>query len=149
MTTVYDVPASELVRKVSEKLKDIESITPPEWAVYVKTGVNRELPPDDPDWWYVRCASILRRIYIDGPLGLSRLKTVYGGKKRRGSKPPHFEKGSGALLRKALKELEEAGFIESSDEGRSITPKGRSFLDNVSHEVKLSLAEEIPALGKY
>jgi len=149
MTTVYDVPASELIGKVSDKLKDMEGIMPPEWAVFVKTGVNRGLPPDDPDWWYVRCASILRRVYMDGPVGVSRLKTVYGGKKRRGSKPPRFKRGSGAVLRKALGGLEKVGFIESSKGGRSITATGQSFLDNASHEVKLSLVEEIPELAKY
>ena len=149
MTTVYDVPASELIGKVSAKLKDMDGITPPEWSVFVKTGVNRGLPPDDPDWWYVRCASILRRVYIDGPVGVARLRSVYGGKKRRGSKPPRFERGSGAVLRKAIEGLEKVGFIESSKEGRLITAKGQSFLDNASHEVKLALVEEMPALAKY
>jgi small subunit ribosomal protein S19e len=149
MTTVYDVPATELIKKVSDKLKEMDEIQPPEWAAYVKTGVNRDLPPDDPDWWYIRCASLLRRVYIDGPVGVSRLKTVYGGKKNNGSKPHHFEKASGAVLREALRQLEGAGFIASSKEGRSITPKGQSFLDNTAFEVKTKLVEQTPALAKY
>lgn len=149
MTTVYDVPAAELINRVSSKLKEMEEITPPRWALFTKTGVNRDLPPDDPDWWYTRCASILRRVYIDGPVGISRLRTFYGGKKNNGSKPHHFERGSGAVLREALRQLERAGFITSSKEGRSISPKGQSFLDNAAFEVKTALVEQLPELAKY
>ncbi|RLF60904.1 MAG: 30S ribosomal protein S19e, partial [Thermoplasmata archaeon] len=66
MTTVYDVPAKDLIDAVAQKLKKIESIVEPEWSGIVKTGAHKENPPLEKDWWHIRCASILRKIYING-----------------------------------------------------------------------------------
>jgi ribosomal protein S19E (S16A) len=41
----------------------------PEWADLVKLGINKELAPIDPDWYFVRAASIARRLYIRSPTG--------------------------------------------------------------------------------
>ena len=82
---------------------------------------------------------------MDGPVGLSRLQTKYGGNKDRGTSPEKFRKGSGAIIRGALHQLEEAGYVEKVEGGRTVTPKGRSFLDNTSAEVKTDIAE----LSKY
>ncbi len=148
MVTVYDVPADKLIQKTAEKLKEMD-IEVPEWADFVKTGVSRERRPEQDDWWYIRCASILRKIYIYGPVGVSRLRTAYGGRKNRGHEPEHFYKGSGNIIRKALQELEKLGLVEKTPEGRVVTPKGRSFLDNIAKEVRDEIINEIPALAKY
>ncbi len=149
MTTVYDVPANELIEYVARKLEEMEEIKPPEWAAYVKTGVHKERSPEQPNWWYIRVAAILRKVYTDGPVGIERLRSIYGGRKRRGSKPPKFRKGSGAIIRKALQQLENAGFVEKKDKGRVVTPKGRAFLDKSASELKKELIKKIPALEKY
>jgi len=142
MTTVYDVPADELVRAVAEKLKKMRAIAMPRWCVHVKTGVAKELPPMQKDWWYIRCASILRQIYINGPVGVSRLRTRYGGRQRRGVKREHFRKGSGKIIRVALTQLEDAGLVVKTKEARKISPKGQSLLDNTAHEVRMRLMQE-------
>ena len=142
MTTVYDVPADELVKAVAEKLKKMRAIAMPRWCVHVKTGVSKELPPMQKDWWYIRCASILRQIYINGPVGVSRLRTTYGGRQRRGVKREHFRKGSGKIIRVALTQLEDAGLVVKTKEGRKISPKGQSLLDNTAHEVRMRLLQE-------
>jgi len=147
MTTVYDVPADLLIRKVAEKLKGM--VAEPEWAKYVKTGVHRERAPEQRDWWYLRLASIFRRVYIDGPVGIERLRTFYGGRKRRGVRPARFRKGSGAIIRNALHQLEQLGFVKKTREGRVVTPMGKSFLDKVAAEVKAEIVSQIPALEKY
>lgn len=150
MTTAYDVPPDRLIKKIAEKLKQDKTFTPPEWARFVKTGPHAEKPPMDPDWWYVRCASILRKIYIKKCIGIERLRAEYGGKKDKGSKPYHAVKGSGSIVRKALQQLEAAGYVTKiRGKGRVITPKGQSFVDNTAHEVKLELEKEIPELSKY
>jgi len=107
------------------------------------------IPPLNEDWWYTRCASILRRVYIDGPVGVERLRSFYGGRRNRGSKPERFVKGSGSIAREAVQQLEKAGYVHNAKKGRAISPAGRSFLDNVADEVKKGLVKEIPALGKY
>jgi len=86
---------------------------------------------------------------IESPVGVSRLRTAYGGRKNRGHAPEHFYKGSGNIIRKALQELEKLGLVEKTPKGRVITPKGRSFLDNLAKEVRDELIKEIPALAKY
>jgi len=149
LTTVYDVPAEMLINNVAQKLKTDQKAIPPEWANYVKTGAFKELSPDNSDWWYVRCASILRRIYIDGPVGVSRLRSFYGGRHRNGNKPIHFSKGSGSIAREALQQLEKAGFVKNQKTGRIVSPAGQSFMDNAANEVKLELVKTIPEMSKY
>jgi small subunit ribosomal protein S19e len=149
LTTVYDVPAETLVNNVAQKLKDNQKVTPPEWALFSKTGAHKEVPPDNPDWWFVRCASILRRIYIDGPVGVSRLRSFYGGKHRNGVKQTHFAKGSGSVIREALQQLETAGFVNSNKTGRRISSTGQSLLDNTSNDVMQELVKSNPAMTKY
>lgn len=135
MTTVYDVPADRFIRTLAEELKGRPEIVPPDWAAFAKTGVHKEMPPEDPDWWFVRVASIMRRVYIDGPIGVERMRTFYGGKKDRGSKPNKFRKGSGSILRKSLQQLEAAGFIQHDKTGRRVSPEGASFMDGVANRI--------------
>ena len=149
MTTVYDVPPLDLINAVADELRNNEAIMPPEWAVHVKTGMQKEMPPTNPDWWYVRSASVLRRIYIDGPVGVSRLRTYYGGKKRQKNATPTFARGSGTITRKIIQQLEKCGYVKKLKTGRQITPTGRSFMDNKAHDVKVKLQQSIPGLEKY
>jgi small subunit ribosomal protein S19e len=144
MTTVYDVPADHIIRRVAKELKKRKEIVPPAWAAFAKTGVHKEMPPEDPDWWFIRAAAVLRRVYVDGPLGVERMRSFYGGKKNRGSRPNAFRKGSGSILRKALQQLEAAGLILHDKSGRKVSPAGMSFLDNLSQEVKITPPAPVP-----
>jgi small subunit ribosomal protein S19e len=138
MANIYDVEASELIEKISEELKTIPEIKPPAWAPYVKTGVSKERPPIKKDWWYTRAAAILRSIAKIGPIGVSKLRTKYGGKRNRGYRPERFFKGSGNIIRKILQQLEAAGFLAKFDKGfhkgRIITPKGLKLLNTAANK---------------
>lgn len=140
MATMYDVDAQELIEKAAEELKKIPEIKAPAWAPFVKTGMHKERPPVNDDWWYLRAASVLRAVYRLGPVGVSKLRTKYGGKKNRGVKKEHFYKGSGNILRKSLQQLEKAGFVKFEEKGihkgRIITPKGKSFLDRIATRIQ-------------
>ena len=35
-----------------------------DFDVYVFLGVHKELAPYDPDWYYIRAAAIVRKIYL-------------------------------------------------------------------------------------
>lgn len=140
MTTVYDVPAWPLIKKTAEKLKRIEEIKPPEWAPFVKTGPHKEKPPEQSDWWYIRAAAVLRKVYIYGPVGVERLRAKFGGRRDRGSKPYHPVKGSGSIIRKSLQQLEAAKLIKYEEgKGRVISSEGRRMLDNLAYEVEKEL----------
>ena len=151
MPTPYDVPPSILIERLAKYLKDnIDEVKPPKWAPYVKTGVHAERAPQNPDWWYIRCASLLRKVYIRGPIGVEHLRSEYGGRKDRGTRPEHARKGSGAIIRKALQQLERAGLIQTiKGRGRVVTPQGRSLLDSLSADIKKQLEKTNPALSKY
>jgi len=151
LTTVYDVPADILITRLTEYIKgNIKEVKPPEWAEYVKTGSHVERAPQNPDWWYVRSASMLRKLYLKGPLGISRLRKEYGGRKRRGVKPAHFEKSGGAIIRHILQQLEAAGLAAMANrKGRVISPKGRSLLDALSTQIKRELERGMPELKVY
>lgn len=139
MPRFYDTQQQDLVEKVAEQLKTNSKIKPPQWAVFTKTGTHKERPPLREDWWYVRTASVLRRVAILGPIGVSKLRTKYGGAKRRGHKPEHFRKGSGNILRKVLQQLENAGYLsykkDGVHKGRIATKEGISFLDKVAKTI--------------
>lgn len=148
MTTVYDVPAEPLIRAAAGKLKGEAAMTPPEWAPYVTTGIHTEKPPVDADWWHVRAAAVLRKVYLMGPIGTERLRSEFGGARNRGVKPNRAKQGSGSVIREALQQLEKGGFVENvKGEGRRVSAKGRSLLDNTAHEVRKTL--DVPGLEKY
>ncbi|MGA2919336.1 30S ribosomal protein S19e [Methanoregula sp.] len=148
MTTVYDVPADHIIRAVAEELKKRKEITPPAWAAFAKTGVHKEMPPEDPDWWFIRVAAVLRRVYVDGPIGVERMRSFYGGNKNRGSRPNAFRKGSGSVLRKAVQQLEAAGLIVHDKVGRKVSPAGMAFLDAFAQEVRKNPLPNVPKRAK-
>jgi small subunit ribosomal protein S19e len=136
MVTVYDVPAEELILKTAEKLKMNDKIVPPGWAEFAKTGRHTERAPTQEDWWYTRAASILRKLYVKGPMGSSKLAAEYGGFADRGSMPNKAVKGSRSITRKCMMQLEAAGYLlPTGKQGRMISPAGQSLLDNTAKEV--------------
>lgn len=146
MTTVHDVPAEELINRLAEELRDTDAVESPEWGDFVKTGQHNELPPEDPDWWYTRVAAVFRKTYVNGPVGISGLKTAFGGRERSGMTPAHQKDGSGSIVREALQQLEDAGYVETVEgKGRKVTPEGQSYLDELASE----LTDEIEGLERY
>ncbi len=130
---VFDVPASALIKVVAADLKK-QGLKQPDWIMFVKTGSHRERAPDNPEWFYERAASILYRIYKEGPLGTGSLRNYYGGKKRRGVKKARFQKAGGKIIRVCLQELEKQGLIKKDKKGRIITGKGQSYLNKLAKE---------------
>jgi len=139
MVSIHDVNPGKLIEATAQKLKSLEELQPPEWASFVKTGSNKKRPPVQTNWWYVRSAAILRSVALKGPIGVSKLRSKYGGKKNRGAKPERFKKGSGNIIRKSLRQLEKAELIkfqkDLAKKGRVITPKGLSLLNKSAAEV--------------
>jgi small subunit ribosomal protein S19e len=136
MVTSYDIPAEKLIEKVAAKLREIETIKAPEWAEFAKTGRHTEKAPTQKDWWHVRAASILRKVYMKGPIGTSRLAEEYGGFADRGSRPNKAVKGSRNIARKCIMQLEASGLVaKNKNKGRVVTAKGQKMLDAAAKEV--------------
>jgi len=152
MVTALDVPADELIRRVARKLKEEYAlIKPPAWAYYVKTGPHKERPPEDPDWWYIRAASILRKLYKSSePIGIESFRVIYGGRRNRGVRPERFVKAGGSIVRKILQQLEAAGLVQKvPGKGRTLTPLGMSLLDKMAKEIAGELVKKYPELSRY
>ncbi len=136
----YNIKKQELVEKLSKELKSVKEVKAPDWAKFVKTGVSKEFPPVDNDWWYFRTASIFRKVAEKGPIGVSKLRNDYGSKKNRGYKPERFFKASGNIIRKSLQQLETAGFVKQdkkgNHKGRILTPQGEKFLNKTAKAKK-------------
>ncbi|MCD6489001.1 MAG: 30S ribosomal protein S19e [Desulfurococcales archaeon] len=152
MVTALEVPADLLIKKVAEYLKTrVPEVKPPTWAFMVKTGPAKERPPQDPDWWYYRAASILRKLYKSSePIGIERFRTIYGGRKNYGVAPEHFVKSGGSIIRKILQQLEKANLVRKiPGKGRVLAPAGRALLDHIAYEIMIELVKEKPELAKY
>ncbi len=145
-----DVPASALLPKLASELKSRGVVAPPPWAAFVKTGVHKQRAPEPVDWWYMRSASVLRKIYLKGTVGVSRLSAEYGGKRDRGSAPYHARTGSRSILREIVQQLEKAGLVQPyRTKGRRVTASGQKLLDGVSRDLLKALATDRPELAKY
>jgi small subunit ribosomal protein S19e len=152
MTTLYDVPAEDLIEAVAERLADEDDIEQPDWAQFTKTGTGRELPPEQEDFWQRRCASLLRKVADQGPIGVGALESIYGdskkGSTRYRTRPPKKTGASGNIIRTALQQLEDAGYIHiAQGEGRKVTGEGRALLDDTASEVLEDL--DRPELERY
>ena len=115
MNTPHDVPPQQFIDKLAKYLKEnIDQVQPPAWAAVAKTGPHVEKQPQNPDWWYTRSASIMRKVYAHEPIGLEKLRADYGGRKGFSVRPNHAAKAGGSNIRKALQQLESAGLVQTA-----------------------------------
>ncbi|MGD0250432.1 MAG: 30S ribosomal protein S19e [Thermoplasmata archaeon] len=150
MTHPNDVPPALLLAQLATELRNRQAVAPPPWATFVKTGVHKQRAPMQTDWWYLRSASVLRKIYLKGHVGVTRLSAEYGGKRDRGSAPYHARTGSRAVLREIVQQLEKSGLVQPyKTQGRRVSPEGEKLLSAVSKGILQKLATERPELAKY
>ena len=139
-----------MISRLTEILKT-EDIPAPAWRVFVKTGAHADKPPQKSDWWYTRCASILRKIYLHGPLTVNDLRTIYGdGKRKMYYGARHHRDASGAIIRNAIHGLEKLGYLEKVEKkGSVVTRQGMQKLDKLSTEILNELIKIRPELKIY
>ncbi len=138
---IHEVDAEKFVNSLASKLQEVPEFTQPEWSYYVKTSAAKARPPFSGNWWQMRAASILRKIYAKGTLGVEHLRKAYTSKKNMGHKPGRVYRAGGKVIRTILQQAEKAGFLEKRKEGRlgrQLTKKGLEFMNNVISEVKAS-----------
>ncbi len=142
MATVFDVPADLLIEEMAKDLREVKKIEQPGFVLYAKSGSHRERAPLRKDWWYVRCASILRRMYVDGSCGTERLRSYYGGRKAFKVAPHHFRKASGKVIRTCLQALEKEGLLKREKFGRSVSGAGAKYLGQAAEKVDKIMKEQ-------
>jgi len=134
MVDIRSIEAGKYNGLLAEALKKVPEIKKLDWVDFVKSSTHKARPIIELSFWHKRAASILRQVYIRGTVGVERLRTRYGGRKKRGSKPAEFRKAGGKIIRIILQQAESAGFLEKSNEkrtGRKLTEKGKSFMEGV------------------
>lgn len=138
MTSALDTDPNKLNANIAAKLKKIGLVVP-KFAGLVKSGAHAERPPEQPDFFYIRCASILRHLYGRSTIGVQQLRVHYGGKKKRGVRPEKYVRSGGSLIRKAFQALEKIGLVEKIEKGkkpgRVLSPQGRKIIDNSAKEI--------------
>merc|ERR1712186_160937 len=133
---VKDVDQQKFTAALAAFLKKSGKVKLPEWVDIVKTNVSKELAPYDDDWYFTRCASIARHVYIRAPVGVSTVCKIYGVRRNNGSKPSHWRAGSGSIARKALQNLEQLKLVEKDPNGgRRLTSQGRRDLDRIAAQI--------------
>jgi small subunit ribosomal protein S19e len=133
---VRDVTAPSFITAYAEHLKNSDKFELPVWADTVKTGVFKELAPYGDDWYYIRAASIARRVYLKPGVGVGQLQRWYGGNYRRGCRTEHFRKANKGIIRSVLIQLESMKVTEQLENGgRKITRVGQQDLDRIAGSV--------------
>ncbi|KAF1990369.1 40S ribosomal protein S19-B [Aulographum hederae CBS 113979] len=142
--SVRDVDAQKFIENYASFLKRQGKLPIPGYVDTVKTGHAKELPPQSPDWFYIRAASVARNCYLHKSVGVGRLARVHGSVKNRGSRPNHHVDGSRSVNRKVMQALEQIGVIEKDEEkgGRRITVSGQRDLDRIAMTVLEEEEEE-------
>ncbi len=151
MPTPYNIPQALFIQRLATYIKEnVDEVQPPLWAFAVKTSPHTSRQPEDPDWWFTRAASILRKIYLHGPIGMEHLRADYGGRKGARVSREHVRKGGSSNIRKIVQQLEAAKLVEpAKTKGRVISREGRGVLDRLAGEIQKELEKKQPELKKY
>ena len=144
MTTGFVIPAPILIEKVASELK-AKGLTMPDEFKYVKTSHAKENMPENPDWFFIRAGSIVRKMYFKGVTGVEELRKMYSSPKNKGSRPQKSTKASGKITRNILQQLEKEGLVMKVDGGRKLSPQGISFVDKIANDLK----PNIPEISQY
>lgn len=126
----------------------------------IKTGVAKELSPYNPDWFYIRAASLARKVYLRPRLGVGRLRHIYGTNQNNGYARAHHVKVAGRNIRLALIALEKAGILMRTNDKRNknilgtvmegedsalynrmVSPEGQRTLNEIAKSVLKTLLE--------
>ncbi|MCD7458232.1 40S ribosomal protein S19 [Datura stramonium] len=107
----------------------------PEWTDIVK--INWKTEKSLPHTTLI--ASMARKVYLRGGIGVGGFRRIYGGNQRNGSRPRHFCKSSGSVARHILQQLQTMkrhhGALTPRGTGRRITSNGQRDLDQVAGRI--------------
>ncbi|ORM42289.1 40S ribosomal protein S19-A [Babesia sp. Xinjiang] len=143
-TSLKDCNPDVFIAAFAQQMELKNYIDPPKWIDYAKTSSAKELAPQNPKWFYIRSAAILRHLYFNPDEGIGRLKRVYASRKRRGCAPNHTCPASGKIIRTIVQQLEANGFLEKSkdNKGRRLSRRGCNIVNEFARHLTRSLLEK-------
>ena len=131
--TIRDVRAGRWVKTMAAHFKQEGKIFVPNCTELMKTSHGRERAPQNADWYYIRCAAVLRAIYLRPGTGYGGMSKRFGNKKNRGSQPEITTKSSRGLLHWCCRSLEGLKLVAKGKEsGRVVTKEGRKKADTIA-----------------
>merc|ERR1712127_286235 len=142
--TVKDCDPAQFINALAEHFKGSGKIELPEWHDLVKTATFKEMCPMDPDWYYVRAASVARKLYLRGGVGVGAFTKVYGGSSHKSVETPHFKKAARGVIRHVLHQLQELDIVgkKKDKKGRWITRNGQRELDTIAGQLNGNVDED-------
>ena len=136
--TVRDVAANKWIKAMAQQFKREGKLMVPTCTDFLKTSHGRERAPQNHDWYFYRCAAVLRHIYLRPGNGYGGLSKSFGGKKNRGCLPELTVKAATGPLHWACKSLEGLKLVAKGKvKGRVITREGRKRCDTVAFNAKI------------
>ena len=168
MTTYRDVHVDLLLDEVVRAFESNGSIKAPNWAHFAKTGRGRQRSPDQADWWSRRCAAVLRKVAMDGPIGTNHLAQAFGqrrtGASGRMPRPQVHEASFAKRCENWRMQAWSRRFIPRSSKSTMVmgtsrrfncivagssAPKGRSSSDECAHAARPQAEARAPSLERY
>ena len=135
--TVRDVSANKWVRAMAGHLKQSGKLFVPNCTELMKQCNANQRAPQNPDWYFYRCAAVLRRVYCRPGTGYGGMGKAFGMLKNNGSRPEKTVKALRGLLHWACRSLEGLKLIQKGKEqGRILTREGRRACDTIAFNVK-------------
>ncbi len=130
------VDAGKLNKALADELKKLPEVKPPAWILMVKSGSHAERVPQDEDYWFRRCAALLRTLSLNsGTVGVQRLRHKFGGRTSHTVGRSHHRKAGGKAIRLGLQQLEKAGLVKKEKIGRTVSAAGRKLLDKAAKAI--------------
>ena len=134
--TVRDVNSWRWIKAAAKHFKSEGKLFVPNCTELVKTSHGRDRAPQNVDWYYIRCAAVLRAIYLRPGQGTGGLSKRFGIKKNRGSRPEITTRASRGLLHWCCRSLEGLKLLAKGKEsGRVVTKEGRKKVDTIAFNV--------------
>ncbi|ELQ74153.1 40S ribosomal protein S19 [Trachipleistophora hominis] len=125
---IYQVEPSSFITTLSSHLKNNNLLTLPPNIDIVKSCSGKQNAPLNPDWLYVRAASVYRHFLTaqikNERITITRLASVYGCKKDRGSRPGKKVRAGRTHLRSILRDFGRLGWIVEDERGKTVSEDG-------------------------
>lgn len=138
MEQVYRVKATPLIEAIKETLKAKTDITLPENSDLIKTSHGKEFSPEDPNWFFVRMASIVRTVMCKGSVSLKTLGRKHSCRKNGGVRPSRHARASSFVNESAVEQLVKIGWFNFQSKKDILTAPAKEILgeiiEKISHE---------------
>lgn len=135
MEQAYRVKAAPLIEAIKETLKSKNDIKLPENYDLIKTSHGKQYSPEDPNWFYVRMASIVRTVMCKGSVSLKTLARKHSCRKNGGVRPSRYAKASDFVNASAVEQLIKIGWFNFQSKNDILTSNAKEVLGEIIEKI--------------